>query len=422
MLNRIIRMAAAVAGCIVLAGGCSRTTTLTPERSEICFGAGTALLQNDANPTKSGTLKTGTAFSTDDAFLAWAWHDAANQYLRFGTSQAVTLGSNGLWDYAPHQFWNWQGAGDFYDFLAIYPADADISPFEATLGNSNLKATVTYVPTETQYDLMAAGLRRTDGSTGPVDLSFSHALSAVSVNVKNAEGSNRNGTPLTITLKSVSFVNLIGSYSLTVTFNGTNLAYGGSGDRNTVSAILGPAIPANTYLAPGYGYPSQRIATDLTTWIGTNTSLDETEKLALVADICKDEVWNMLAEDFETWIAQKNDALPEGHKLTSQQISDLWGQIYRVDEWDLMIPQNLNPGSQNPALQIVYNMGEENDVTETLPLKDIKNVSNVPITAWNPGIKYHYEIELRIGVGIVVTVTTTPWEVVEAETPGLMIS
>ena len=422
MPNRIIRMAAAVAGCLLLAGGCSRTTTLTPERSEICFGAGTALLQNDANPTKSGTLKTGTAFSTDDAFLAWAWHDAANQYLRFGTSQAVTLGSNGSWDYAPHQFWNWMGVGDFYDFLAIYPADADITPFEATLGNSNLKAIVTYVPTETQYDLMAAGRRRTDGSTGPVDLSFSHALSAVSVNVRNAEGSNVNGTPLTITLKSVSFVNLIGSSSITVTFNGTNLTYGGSGDRNTISAILGPEIPVNTTLAPGYGYPSQLIAPDLTTWIGANTSLSNEEKQALVADLCKDEVWNMLLEEFEAWIAQKNDALPEGHKLTSEQISALWGQIYRVDVWDLMIPQDLNPGSQNPALQIVYNKGEENDITETLPLKDIKTLGNVPITVWNPGTKYHYDIELRIGVGIVVTVTTTPWEVVEAETPGLMIS
>ena len=398
--------------------GC--TARLDPaDEGAISFSSRSSLLSDDA--TKTGTPKTGTAFSVGDAFLAWAWHDAAHQYIRFGTSSAVTLGSNGLWDYAPHQFWNWLGSGDFYDFLAIYPANADITPFEATLGNSNLKAIVTYVPTETQYDLMAAGFRRTDGSTDPVALTFSHALSAVSVNVKNSEGSNVNGSPLTVTLKSVSFVNLIAESPITVTFEATNVTYQRAGVRNTTSAVLGPAIPANTTLAPGYGYPTQRIVTELTTWIGANTSLSDEEKQAIVADICKDEVWDMLLEDYEVWIVQENDALPEEHKLTSQQISALWEQIYRVDEWDLMIPQDLNPGSQNPALQIVYNKGDENDITETVPLSNIKTLGNVPITVWNPGIKYHYEIELRIGIGIVVTVTTTPWEVVDAETPGLMI-
>ena len=98
-------------------------------------------------------------------------------------------------------------------------------------------------------------------------------------------------------------------------------------------------------------------------------------------------------------------------------------QIHREDLWDLMIPQDLSPNDDLPALEIAYHKGDENDVTRvTLPLNEIKDRStNQPITVWNPGIKYHYDIELRIGVGIVVTVTTTPWEVVEAQTPGLMI-
>ena len=55
-------------------------------------------------------------------------------------------------------------------------------------------------------------------------------------------------------------------------------------------------------------------------------------------------------------------------------------------------------------------------------MKDILNkVSGAAITQWRAGYKYVYEIELRIGVGIMVKVTTTPWEVIEAETPGLMI-
>ena len=43
------------------------------------------------------------------------------------------------------------------------------------------------------------------------------------------------------------------------------------------------------------------------------------------------------------------------------------------------------------------------------------------ITSWESGVKYRYILEMRIGVGVVVTVKTTPWDVVEAETPGLMI-
>ena len=88
-----------------------------------------------------------------------------------------------------------------------------------------------------------------------------------------------------------------------------------------------------------------------------------------------------------------------------------------------MVPQNLNPSeSLLPTLEIVYNKGDATDISEEVTLKDVPNkVSGVPITEWRAGYKYDYEIELRIGVGIMVKVTTTPWTVIEAETPGLMI-
>ena len=335
---------AAVACTLSLLAGCTAKLD-SAEEGAISFSAGSALLRDDA--TKTGTPKTGTTFSEGDAFLAWGWHDAANQYIRFGTSSAVTLGSNGLWDYAPHQFWNWMGSGDFYDFLAIYPANADITPFEATLGNSNLKAIVTYVPTETQYDLMAAGYRRTDRAVDIVSLTFSHLLSAVSLEVKNSAVSiDSNGDPLTITLKSCRFINLITSSDIKVTFDGTTL--GVTNVSNTISdtPVLGPSIPANTTLAPGSRYPIE-------------------------------------------------------------------------DVWDIMVPQDLNSQGN---LQIEFNKGGE-DITETIALKDIKK-ENAPletISSWEAGMKYHYKIELCFGVGIIVTVKTTPWEEVEAETPGIQI-
>lgn len=416
MFNRIIRISATALGALLLAG-CLRTSYDPAHQGEISFTAGPALLRDDA--TKTGTLKTGNTFSAGDAFLAWAWHDAANQHLSFGTTTPITLGAGGLWDYSPHQVWNWRSGEDYYDFLAIYPAGADIVHPDATLASPNLRATVTYVPTEPpQYDLMAAGLRRTDKSTAPVSLTFSHALSAVSVEVKNAEGSNVSGNPLTITLMSVKYVNLIDYAPITITFDGTNLTYTRTGDRNKTSAVLGPEIPDNTTVAPGYGFPSQSIIPSLKTWLQSNTSLTgEAGALELANAVCHDEVWDLSDLDYQDWIAAKNTG------LTETEITNFKAQIHREDLWDLMIPQDLSPNDDLPALEIAYHKGDENDVTRvTLPLNEIKDRStNQPITVWNPGIKYHYDIELRIGVGIVVTVTTTPWEVVEAQTPGLMI-
>ena len=343
MLNRIIRIAAAA--CTLLIGtGCVRTLGPAELDGEIRFTAGSPLLREDAT---KGTLKEGTTFTQGDAFLAWAWHGAANQHFSFGTNQPVTLGAGGTWDYDPHQYWNWRsGSDDYYDFLAVYPADSPISHSPT----QPLKASVSYDATDDQYDLMAAGYRRTDKSTGTVELTFQHLLSAVNVKVTNSESSvNSVGAPLTITLKSCRFKNLISNASITATLRGNQLETSATGGRSE-DPVLGPTIPENTTLAPGASYP--------TTY-----------------------------------------------------------------QWDLMVPQDLNPGEGlSPMLVIVYNKGDATDVEEEVTLKDVLNKNTgVAITQWRAGYKYDYEIELRIGVGIMVRVVTTPWEVIEAETPGLMI-
>ena len=347
MLNRIIRIAA-VACTLLIWTGCSLTLDPAQDGDVIRFTAGSPLLRDDAT---KGTLKEGTTFTTGDAFLAWAWHGATNQHFSFGTNQPVTLGSGGTWDYDPHQYWNWRSGSDYYDFLAVYPADSPISHSPPAQGdNTHLKASVAYDATIDQYDLMAAGLRRSDKSTGTVNLNFQHLLSAVNVKVTNSESSvNSVGSPLTITLKSCRFKNLISNASITVTFDGTKLETNAPGGRGE-DPVLGPTIPANTTLAPGVGYPNSY-------------------------------------------------------------------------QWDLMPPQDLNPGEGlQPTLVIVYNKGDAMDVEEEVVLKDVLNRNTgVPITQWRAGYKYDYEIELRIGVGIMVRVITTPWEVIEAETPGLMI-
>ncbi len=349
MLNRVTFILAAVCTLTLSTlAGCVKTFDPAPEQDgSIRFGAGSLLLNDDA--TKSGTLKTGTTFSEGDSFIAWSWHGGTAEHLTYGATEPVKLGSNNVWDYAPHNFWNWHYGDDYYDFLAIYPADKAISHAAATLQNPLLKASVTYDATDDQFDLMAAGLRRADKSIGAVDLTFQHLLSAVAVKVTNSASSVSGASPLTITLKSCKFNNLISSAPITVTFDGTQLVTSASGGRGD-TPVLGPEIPTDTELAPGVSYPTS-------------------------------------------------------------------------PEWELMVPQDLNPeGSLLPTLEIVYNKGDASDVYEEVILKDVLNsVSGVAITQWRAGYKYNYEIELRIGVGIMVKVTTTPWEVILAETPGLMI-
>ena len=349
MLNRIIRIAA-VACTLLIWTGCSLTLDPAQDVNVIRFTAGSPLLRDDAT---KGTLKEGTTFTPGDAFLAWAWHDAANQHLSFGTSTAITLGDGGTWDYAPHQFWNWRSGDDYYDFLAVYPAGKDISHTAATIQNKLLKAAVEYDATDDQFDFMAAGLRRNDKSIGTVEFTFQHMLCAVSVKVKNSANSvNSGGYPLTIKLKSCKFVNLVTTSSVSVTYTGTALESNpGTGGRST-TAVLGPTIPANTMLAPGSSYPT-------------------------------------------------------------------------TAQWDIMVPQDLDTEGTEylpPYLEIVYDTDDATNETLTLNLMAIKDrTTNEPITEWHAGIKYSYEIELRLGVGIIVNVSTTPWEVIEAETPGLML-
>ena len=95
---------------------------------------------------------------------------------------------------------------------------------------------------------------------------------------------------------------------------------------------------------------------------------------------------------------------------------------------DFMIPQVLDPlGSSAPALVLNYTYQEAGDpeptdVVTQIRLQDIKILgSEEAITSWQSGVRYSYEIHIRMGGGIRVHVITTEWEVVDAETPGLMI-
>jgi len=116
---------------------------------------------------------------------------------------------------------------------------------------------------------------------------------------------------------------------------------------------------------------------------------------------------------------------------------DLLGSAPAVDltagnstelDYDLMIPQDLNVLGSTPSLVLTYTPKSGDTygdaITSVVPLSSITdkidNTGDV-IETWEEGVIYTYDITIRIGGGVIVNVITTPWEEVEAETPGIMI-
>lgn len=94
--------------------------------------------------------------------------------------------------------------------------------------------------------------------------------------------------------------------------------------------------------------------------------------------------------------------------------------------YDLMIPQDHNEhlGTDSyPSLVIQYAISDTAPIVEaTVPLKNIPvKGSTALISEWNRAVKYVYEIEMDLDGGVQVELTITPWDEIEAETPGLLI-
>ncbi len=340
MLNRIIRITAVACTLSILAGCSARLDR--PSSGEIRFEAGSALLRDDA--TKSGTPKTGTAFSAGDQISVFAWHGAASELITFGTGTPVTLGNSGAWTYAPVKSWAWGGNDDYYDFVAVYVYPY-INSLTATSGP--LSVTVNYDATSSQYDLMTAGIRRIASDPAPtatVPLTFTHRLAAVKVVITNDAGGQ------TFRLDACRYRNLIVSANATSSLQDGTLKFSWSGSTRSSAVQLGATLGAD---------------------------LAETEHQELA--------------------------------------------------YDLMIPQRLDPLGSTPSLIISYKpktgestYGEQIDYA--LPLANILiENSSTAITEWKAGYMYTYNITIRIGGEVIVNVVTTPWEVVNAETPGILI-
>ena len=128
------------------------------------------------------------------------------------------------------------------------------------------------------------------------------------------------------------------------------------------------------------------------------------------------------------WIDAEKTSLPvRKEKLTSDPQNPVTPGDTLNGPYNLLIPQRLDNGVNLPALRLAYTYTPSGGaatsvVSDPVYLKDILRKSdNEPITEWNQGASYLYEVHLRLDGGVEVRVITTQWDEVTYETPGIMI-
>ena len=234
---------------VLILGGCDLTGVMSPEEKgeAIAFEASSPLLHDDATNTKA--IK--EAFGTGDAFAVFGWHNQASDNIIFNGT-AVTKQAGGSWSYSPAKQWEWDGSGDYYDFVAVYPYYSNPTrmaiPGNLTVATSyNLSAA-----TPDEFDLLCATLRRKgieDNLKATVNLQFSHMLSAVSVVIEN------DSDETAFTLTSYCFQHLVVSGSCRVTLDDDGNPDYVWVDTERNANLVRETSPASTSLSPDDTYP-----------------------------------------------------------------------------------------------------------------------------------------------------------------------
>ena len=352
MQKNIIRIGLALAGCILLAAGCIQRSSLDSDGTPIGFSAGSAMLRDD--DTKSGTLKTGPQFDPGDRISVYGWHAGPRQLVF--DDQLVEYEGAGQWTYSPVRSWEWQGAGDSYDFLAIHRYQT-ADPHPSAVVSPRLIVSQLYHVSD-NYDLMMAGVRRSygeDSRNRAVALNFQHMCSAVRIIVYN------DSEEADFTLNAYAFKNIAFQATARAQINDGDVSFDWAGAQRVAATEVGGASAIGQTLAHGSASPGY------------------------------------------------------------------------TSPFDLMIPMNLDDelgaGTGHwPSLVLRFTQdGESLEEEREVNLKDIfrlganEEETQEPLLRWERGAVYTYKIHVRLDGGIVVHVETTDWDVVEAETPGLLI-
>ena len=346
-------------------GGCTRQPLPERDGGDIRFGAGAVQLEE----TKTifypqSTLDQRTSFVTNDEIAVYAWHQ--NEGQKVFDNQTVTCvdPTADNWTYTEKKKWSWHD-NDYYDFLAVTKkvGGAVLAPGSVTAvaptSGSNFALSVPYDPRTDHYDLMMAGTRRrvTDADPSAVD--------------------------------RLDFRHMLSA--VRVVFH-----------RDSGSQI---------FVVTSYGFSDLIVSADIL------LSWDETDK------VCKVSLDNTVHNHQAQFGFDRKDETPWSYD--DKFVNDYNPGYYdSADHYDLLIPQNLD-SADSPSLVVTLHDNTNNTEQpepDPIPLKDIKiKGTDTPITAWEPGKVYTYEVHILLNGGVLVNVITTEWDEVEAQTPGLMI-
>lgn len=265
----------------------------------------------------------------------------------------------------------YDGPGDEWDYSPKQKwrwQDSDWYDFLAVPGSVTASAnneepfsiSVTYDARDSQYDLLMAGTRRTIADNDParvVELEFKHMLCAVKVKFFKQAGGQR------FVITSHRFSDLVVSANV--------VGYWDAEHGRFASRL------ANTLRLPDELFGEERLSPEL---------------------------------------------------VPANYVNE-----YDPGFYDLLLPQELDTDDGAPSLVVKFkddvDTDPEDDVytphaysPDPVPLKDITiKGTDTPITRWEAGHIYIYEIYILVNGGVLVNVVTTEWDDIHAQTPGLMI-
>lgn len=374
MYVRIGHIAVMLISAAFLTGGCTDRRALDADGAEISFGVATVRLE--AETKLGGTLHVNFTDGDGDEskrskIAVYAWHEQERMKVFDNVVVRLEDDAQTLWSYSPKKKWRWGSGADSYDFLAVANPDAVT---DIALPKQDL-----YVPSA-EFPGNVHPVSRKDDDESPFTLSVSYDatyaqydLLMAGVRRSTSESNPSAKVPLVfqhaLSAVKVKFIKDSGGADFRVTaFHFYDLMV-----RADIEASLSPSL---------------------------------TFSKAAVEYSPDPEFGEEKSYDSATPVNTDNPTY----------------EPYGADNWALLLPQSLRNGANGrPTLIVTFNTSSEVSYTREIRLDQILDEHGQIIDEWLPGRKYVYEIHILMDGGVLVNVTTTPWEEVEAATPGLMI-
>lgn len=375
MHTRFCHIALALIAVAFFSGGCAGEHALVTEGGEINFGVGGIRLepQTKLGGTLHINFEDGDGVPSKQSKIAVsAWHEHDGQKVFDNQVVALEDDTQDLWSYTPKKKWRWANGADSYDFLAV------ANPVEVTpIATPNPSL---YVPSAEFPNNIHAVSRDATADT-PFTLTVSYDATYAQYDLLMAgyrrsisEADPSATVPLVfqhaLCAVKVRFIKEAGGASFKVTsFHFSDLI-----TRADIKASLAPSLRFSLANAEYSHLPEFGEATDY----ASATLVDNTN-------------------------------------VPYQPYDD-------ADTWELLLPQTLKASAYgHPTLNVTFNTSADTEYSRDIILDEIKDTDDVVIDEWVAGQKYIYEIHILMDGGVMVYVSTTPWDVIEAGTPGLMI-